>query len=161
RIPKLYDLTWEKPEPLVPRYLCLEVDERTTFRGEIYQPLDEASVEAAAKALLAEEVESVAVCLINSYANAQHEEKVRDILRRVAPGVHVTLSAEVLPEMREYERTSTAVINAYVMPVMKSYVASLSDGMKKRGFTVPLLLMQSNGGIMSGDVASELPMHII
>jgi len=161
RIPKLYDLNWEKPEPLVPRYLRLEVDERVTQRGEVHAPLDAQSVRAAAAALEGNSVESVAVCLINAYANPAHEQAVRDILREAAPGVDVTLSSEVLPEMREYERTSTAVINAYVMPVMKRYVASLEGGLRGAGFRVPLLLMQSNGGTMSAELACETPMHVI
>ena len=161
RTPRLYELTWEKPDPLVPRYLRLEVDERMTHRGAVHAPLDEASVRAAAAELLRQGMESVAVCLLNSYANPDHERAVRDVLTREAPGIHVTLSSDVLPEMREYERTSTAVINAYVMPVMKRYVASLEDGLRDAGFRVPLLLMQSNGGTMSAELACETPMHVI
>jgi N-methylhydantoinase A len=161
RIPKLYDLTWEKPEPLVPRYLRLEVEERVTHRGALHAPLEAQSVRQAAAALERDSVESVAVCLINAYANPVHEQAVRDILRDAAPGVHVTLSSAVLPEMREYERTSTTVINAYVMPVMKRYVASLEGGLRGAGFRVPLLLMQSNGGTMSAELACETPMHVI
>ena len=161
RIPKLYDLTWEKPEPLVPRYLRLEVDERMTHRGTPHAPLDPESVRQAAAALEREGAESVAVCLLNAYANPAHEQAVREILLAAAPGLHVTLSSEVLPEMREYERTSTTVINAYVMPVMKRYVAKLEGGLRGAGFSVPLLLMQSNGGTMSADLACETPMHVI
>ncbi|MFN2644934.1 MAG: hydantoinase/oxoprolinase N-terminal domain-containing protein, partial [Burkholderiales bacterium] len=149
RIPKLYDLEWEKPEPLVPRFLRVEADERVTHKGEVFSPLDKDSVRRAMAALRQQGVESVAVSLINAYANPAHEQGVREVLRDVAPEVHVTLSSDVLPEMREYERTSTAVINAYVMPVMKRYVASLEGGLRGAGFKVPLLLMQSNGGTMS------------
>ena len=161
RIPKLYDLEWEKPEPLVPRYLRVEVDERITHRGEVHAALNKDSVRSALAALQKQGVESIAVSLINAYANPAHEEQVRDLLRRHAPDVHVTLSSEVLPEMREYERTSTAVINAYVMPVMKRYVASLEGGLRGAGFRVPLLLMQSNGGTMSAELACETPMHVV
>ena len=161
RIPKLYDLEWEKPEPLVPRYLRVEVDERMTHRGEVHAPLDAQSVRAAMAALDAHGVESVAVCLINSYANPAHEQAVRELVLKAAPDVHVTLSSDVLPEMREYERTSTTVINAYVMPTMKRYVASLEGGLRGAGFRVPLLLMQSNGGTMSAELACETPMHVI
>jgi len=161
RIPKLYDLNWEKPEPLVPRYLRLEVEERMTHRGERYFPLDRDSVRRAAGVLKEQGVESVAVCLINAYANSAHEQAVRDLLHQAVPGMHVTLSSEVLPEMREYERTSTTVINAYVMPVMKRYVESLEGGLRGAGFRVPLLLMQSNGGTMSAELACETPMHVI
>src|ERR1700682_6247055 len=161
RIPKLYDLNWEKPEPLVSRYLRMEVDERVTHRGEVHAPLDAQSVRSAAATLERHSVESIAVCLIHAYANPAHEQAVREILRQAAPGVHVTLSSDVLPEMREYERTSTAVINAYVMPTMKRYVASLEGGLRGAGFRVPLLLMQSNGGTMSAELACETPMHVI
>lgn len=161
RIPKLYDLEWEKPEPLVPRFLRVEVGERMTHKGEVFSPLEKDSVREALKALRSHGVESVAVSLINSYANPAHEEAVRDILKQAAPEVHVTLSSEVLPEMREYERTSTTVINAYVMPVVKRYVASLEGGLRGAGFKVPLLLMQSNGGTMSAELACETPIHVV
>lgn len=161
RIPKLYELTWEKPDPLVPRFLRLEVAERMTHRGAVHMPLDPASVITAAAELRRQGVESVAVCLLNAYANPDHERAVRDILAREAPELYVTLSSDVLPEMREYERTSTAVINAYVMPVMQRYVASLEQGLRATGFSAPLLLMQSNGGTMSAELACEAPMHVI
>ncbi|MBM3536904.1 MAG: hydantoinase/oxoprolinase family protein [Alphaproteobacteria bacterium] len=161
RIPKLYDLEWEKPEPLVPRFLRVEVGERMTHKGEVFSPLEKDSVREALKALRSHGVESVAVSLINSYANPAHEEAVRDILKQAAPELHVTLSSEVLPEMREYERTSTTVINAYVMPVVKRYVASLEGGLRGAGFKVPLLLMQSNGGTMSAELACETPIHVV
>ena len=161
RIPKLYDLEWEKPEPLVPRFLRVEVDERMTHKGEVYTPIEAGSVSEAMKQLKAHGVESVAVSLINAYANPAHEQAVREVLQKEAPGVHITLSSDVLPEMREYERTSTTVINAYVMPVMKRYVASLEGGLRGAGFRVPLMLMQSNGGTMSAELACETPMHVV
>jgi N-methylhydantoinase A len=161
RIPRLYDLTWEKPEPLVERYLRREVVERITHDGCVYIPLDHASVIAALADLQKQKVESVAVCLLNAYANPAHEQEVGRILRAQAPALDITLSAEILPEMREYERTSTAVINAYIMPVMRRYVASLTSGLGDAGFTVPLLLMQSNGGVMAGELACETPIHVI
>ena len=161
RIPKLYDLEWEKPEPLVPRYLRVEVDERMTHKGEVFNQIKKESVREAMTTLKQQGVESVAVSLINAYANPAHEQQVREVLREVAPDMHVTLSSDVLPEMREYERTSTAVINAYVMPVMKRYVASLEGGLRGAGFKVPLLLMQSNGGTMSAELACETPMHVV
>ena len=161
RIPRLYDLTWEKPEPLVERYLRCEVVERTTHLGRMFTPLDTASVVAALAQLQKQNVESIAVCLLNSYVNPAHEKEVGRIIHERAPGLDVTLSAEILPEMREYERTSTAVINAYIMPVMRRYVASLTTGLSQAGFVVPLLLMQSNGGVMTGELACETPIHVI
>jgi N-methylhydantoinase A len=161
RIPKLYDLTWQKPQPLVERYLRLEVVERMTWRGEVHTPLDEDSVVRAVSELKRLAVESVAICLLNSYANPAHERAVRDIIRRVAPDLQVTISSDVLAEMREYERTSTTVINAYLMPVVRRYVEALSNALRRQGFQVPLLLMQSNGGAMTAELGCEQPMHII
>lgn len=161
RVPRLYDLTWEKPLPLVERYLRTEVDERMTFDGTVRSPVDADSVRAAIAELKRHGVESIAVCLLNSYANGDHEVEIRDIIRAEWPDVDVTISSDILPEMREYERTSTTVINAYIMPVMRRYVASLDSGLRDMGFHTPLLLMQSNGGIMSADLACETPMHVI
>ncbi|MGA8962240.1 MAG: hydantoinase/oxoprolinase family protein, partial [Pseudolabrys sp.] len=161
RIPKLYDLTWQKPKPLVERYLRLEVTERMTHRGEVNTPLDEQSVVRAVAELQRLGAESVAVCLLNSYANPAHERAVCEIIRRLAPNMEVTISSEVLAEMREYERTSTSVINAYLMPVVRRYVASLERTLCTQGFKAPLLLMQSNGGAMTAELGCEQPMHII
>ena len=161
RIPSLYDLTWEKPEPLVPRYLRQEVIERVTHDGNVYTPLDPASVWAALEALRHHGINSVAVCLLNAYANSAHEQEVGRMLREEAPELDVSLSSAILPEMREYERTSTTVINAYIMPVMRRYVASLTAGLAEAGAMVPLLLMQSNGGLMTGALACETPIHVI
>jgi N-methylhydantoinase A len=161
RIPKLYDLTWQKPEPLVERYLRLEVIERMTSQGDVHTPLDEHSVVRAVAELHRLGVESVAVCLLNSYANPAHERAVREIIRCHAPDMEVTISSDVLAEMREYERTSTSVINAYLMPVVRRYIASLGQTLSERKFKAPLLLMQSNGGAMTAELGCEQPMHII
>ena len=161
RVPRLYDLTWEKPVPLVERYLREEVIERITHDGRVHVPLDVRSVREALARLQRWNVASIAVCLINAYANPAHEEAVREIIAREAPGIDVCISSEILREMREYERTSTAVINAYVKPVVKRYVASLSTGLEQEGFRSPLLMMQSNGGVMSAELACEQPIHII
>jgi N-methylhydantoinase A len=161
RIPKLYDLTWQKPLPLVERYLRMEVVERMTYRGEVHTPLDEGSVVRALAELRRLEVESIAVCLLNSYANPAHERAVRDIIRREASDIEITISSDVLPEMREYERTSTSVINAYLMPVVRQYIGSLGRTLRQQGFRAPLLLMQSNGGAMTAELGCEQPMRII
>lgn len=161
RIPRQYDLTWEKPQPLVERYLRLEVEERSNYKGEVLAPLDAESVRRALRRLLEHGMESVAVCLLHSFANPAHERSIRDILRREAPGLHVSLSSDVLPEMREYERTSTTVINAYVQPVVKRYLASLESGLRAQDFRAPVLMMQSNGGVMAAELAGERPIHII
>ena len=161
RVPRLYDLTWEKPVPLVERYLREEVVERITHDGHIHLALDTESVRQALTALRRRNVTSIAVCLINSYANPVHEEAVREIIAREAPGIDVCVSSEILRVMREYERTSTTGINAYVKPVVKRYVASLSAGLAQEDFRSPLLMMQSNGGVMTADLACEQPVHII
>ena len=161
RVPHLYDLTWEKPVPLVERYLRAEAVERIAHDGRVLQALDAASVEAALRDLKKWNVKSIAVCLINSYANPAHEVVIRDILRAEAPDIDVSISSDILREMREYERTSTTVVNAYVKPVVRNYVLSLSAGLKQLGFTAPLLMMQSSGGVMTAEAACETPVHII
>ncbi len=161
RIPTQYDLTWEKPVPLVERHLRVEAVERMSHTGEVLTPLEPDSVREALGSLVRWNVESIAVCLINAYANPIHEQTVRDIIHKEHPGIHVSISSDLLPEMREYERTSTTVINAYVMPVVKNYLSALHSGLKAQGFESPLLMMQSNGGIMTSEVACEKPIHII
>ena len=161
RMPRLYDLLWEKPPTLVERSLRLEVTERVDAKGKIVTPLDEAEVEAAVDKLLAEKVEAISVCLLHSYVNDTHEKRIRDIIRRRAPGMLLSISSEVLPEIKEYERTSTTVINSYVKPVVNRYLTSLDQDLKGIGITAPLLLMQSNGGLTPAEVAAEMPVHII
>lgn len=162
RIPQMYNLQYTPPRPLAPRRLRLEVDERTGPRGEIWQELDEASVEAAADKLLAAGVQAVAVSLINSYANPTHERRIGEIVRRrMGDGVHITLSSEILPEIREYERTSTAVVNAYIAPTVERYLTSLAGRLRGIGVRAPLRIMQSNGGVMAAQAAAEKPAYII
>jgi N-methylhydantoinase A len=161
RMPRLYDMAWAKPAPLVERYLRKVVDERIGHKGDIERALDPADAERAADALLAENVEAIAVCLINSFANPVHELMLREIIRRKAPGIASSISCEVLPEIKEYERTSTTVINAYVMPVVATYLRALRAGLDRAGIPAPLLLMQSNGGLTTDAVAAERPIHII
>jgi N-methylhydantoinase A len=161
RMPRLYDLTWEKPVPLVERYLRREVTERINARGEIQVPLDESEVERALDTLRREGIDALAVCLINSYANPVHEERIKTIVERRAPGLPVCISADVLPEIKEYERTSTTVINTYVMPVVQRYLTTLGRGLAQIGVKAPLLIMQSNGGLMTAEAAARMPMHII
>ena len=161
RMPKLYDLSWEKPVTLVERYLRREVTERVDAHGRIETALDPAEVERVLEALLAEKVDALAVCLINSYANPAHEALIADIVRKKAPDLTLSVSAEVLPEIREYERTSTTVINAYVMPIVRRYLRTLRGGLDKIGTTAPLMIMQSNGGLMTDEAAAAKPVHII
>jgi N-methylhydantoinase A len=161
RLARLYDLDFERPAPLVPRAWRREVVERMNHRGDILTPLDRASVEGAIDRLLAEGVESIAVCLLHAYANGAHEHAVGDIVRHRAPAVALTLSSDILPEMREFERTSTAVTNAYVMPVMSRYLRRLEDDLRSLGLSAPVLVMQSNGGIMTAEGGRQRPVHVI
>ena len=161
RMPRLYDLHWDKPPMLIERRLRFEVDERLTVRGTVERPLRNEEVERIADRLVAEKIESVAVCLIHAYANPAHERRIGEILGRRAPHLPVSLSSEVLPEMREYERTSTTAINAYVMPVVRRYLISLGDQLKQIGVASPILLMQSNGGLTPAEEAAHVPVNII
>ncbi len=161
RMPRLYDLGWEKPVPLVERYLRAEVDERVNARGEVVRALDPAEVERVLDRLLGEGIEALAVCLINSYANPAHEELVQAVVRRRAPDLPLCISAEVLPEVKEYERTSTTVINTYVMPIVQRYLSTLREGLVEIGIAAPLLIMQSNGGLTTAAAAERMPMHVI
>jgi N-methylhydantoinase A len=161
RMHRLYDLTWEKPPPLVPRFLRLEVPGRLDHRGEEVAPLGEEAARQAIQRLLDEGVESVAVCYLHAYANGSHEVRTRDLIQEMAPKVYVSISSEVLPEIREYERTSTTVINAYVQPVVSRYFESMERDLRDMGVDVPIMVMQSNGGMMPSETARAFPMHII
>jgi N-methylhydantoinase A len=161
RMPRLYDIGWTKPPPLVERYLRVVVDERVDVRGEVVRPLDPADAERAVRALLDRGVETVAVCLLNCFANPAHEQLIKAVLERLAPGLPVSISSEVLPEIKEYERTSSTVINAYVMPIVARYLTRLQADLAASGVRAPLLIMQSNGGLMSAAAAAAKPMHII
>lgn len=151
--PDLYALVPQKPPPLVPAAWRLEVEERVSAQGEVLVPLQSASLEAIAAKLAAEGIESVAICLLFSYLYRQHEEAVRDYLlaARLPALAHISLSSEILPEYREYERTATTVINAYVAPRMGQYLQRLEAGLAPR----PLRVMQSNGGVISAKRAAR------
>ena len=161
RMPRLYDLHWEPPQPLVPRALRREVGERVDTLGGVVRELDEESVHAAIARLLDAGVRSIAVCLINAYRNSAHEERIGELLHAAAPDVFVSLSSHLLPEIREYERTSTTAINAYIAPVMRSYLNRLHESLDERRITAPVYMMQSAGGMMGAAKAAEQPIHVI
>lgn len=161
RMPRLYDLGWTKPQPLVERYLRQVVDERVDHTGRIERALAPTDAERAVDALLAENVEAISICLLNSFANPAHEAMLRDTVARKAPQLPMSVSFEVLPEIKEYERTSTTVINAYVMPIVATYLRALRQGLDGAGIPARLLLMQSNGGLTTDAAAAERPMNII
>ncbi|MBA2451057.1 MAG: hydantoinase/oxoprolinase family protein, partial [Chloroflexi bacterium] len=161
RSPELYNLFYEKPRPLVSRRHRLEVDERIDHSGAVVRALDLESAERALARLRDEGIRSIAVTFINAYANPAHERAVGELALARFPELQVSLSSDVLPEIREYERTSTTVINAYLMPVVRRYLQDLVDELERVRIRAPLLIMQSNGGIMPARAAQERPIHII
>jgi N-methylhydantoinase A len=161
RMPRMYDIGWTKPPPLVERYLRQTVDERINAAGEVERALDPRDAERAVDALLAEKVEAIAVCLLHSFSNPAHELLIKNIVTKKAPALPYSISCEVLPEIKEYERTSTTVVNAYVMPIVASYLRALRKGLDSAGVPARLLLMQSNGGLTTDGAAAARPMHII
>ncbi len=157
RTPDLYDLAWDKPVPLVERRWRCEVDERMGADGRVVRPLDPATVDAALERLVADGVTSLAICFINAYANPAHEQTAERLVRGRYPALHVSASYRVLPEIKEYERTSTTVVNACLLPVMQRYLAGLAAGLARIGVTAPLLVVASNGGVMGAAAAGEKP----
>ena len=156
-----YDLYMDKPEPLVPRRHIAEVVERMDFEGNMVTPLDMASVDTAIDSLQSAGIETIAVSLLHAYANPRHEQAVRARINERLPGLPVSLSSEISPKFREYERTSTAVANAYVKPIVGRYMDRLDDALKQKGYTGGLFVMQSSGGLVTPDIAKEFPIRII
>ena len=158
-IPRASNLyAWHKPaRPVAPRHI-VEVMERVGPGGAVLVPLDEASVAAAAERLRAMDVEAVAVCLLHGFAYPEHERRVVALLREALPGVALSASVDVLPEIREYERTLATVLNARVMPAVSDYVARLEERLAAAGVTAPLLLMQSNGGVAGAASVRRAPL---
>lgn len=161
RMPRLYDLTWMKPVPLVPRYLRFEVDERIDREGHILKSLNHDEVNSIIDQLLAHHVQSIAVCLYNSPLNPIHEEQIAERLRKKAPHIPLSLSTQVIPLVKEYERTCETVVNAYVMPVVSEYVLRLKRRLADLSINAPLLIMQSNGGMISAETSAERPVEIV
>ncbi len=161
RTPRLYDLYYQKPPPLVERRLRFEVKERVSFQGKVMVRLDMSDVDQVVERVAAEGVRSVAISLLHSYANPEHEAQIANALRARIPNLNLSVSSETLPEMREYERTSTTVINAYIRPVVSNYLGRLSQELAKAGIRVPLTVMQSNGGLSPVEAAAEKPMYCV
>lgn len=154
--PKLYHFRARRPEPIVPRHLRYGARERILYTGEVLRPLDESKMAAIVDRIREQGVQSIAVSLIHSYANPVHEQKIKSVISRVFPEAYVTVSAEVLPEFREYERTSTICINAYVMPRVNDYVADLEKQLKNLDIASDLYIMQSNGGVITAEAARQM-----
>jgi len=159
--PDAYNLFFERPVPLVPRSLRREVTERMTARGEIHTPLNHEEAAAVVADLKDAGVQSIAVCLLHSYANPAHEETLGEIIATVYPGAYVTLSHRILREYREYERTSTTAVNAYVGPVVARYLGSLQIHLQHKGFSGEVFVMQSGGGVMSLPTAVQMPVRMM
>ena len=156
-----YDIMIEKPVPLVPRERRLVVPERVDVNGRVLMPLDEPAVGAVAGELARLGIESVGIGFLHSYANPAHERRAREIIAAALPDVPVTLSSEACPEVREYERFCTTAANAYVQPLMASYLGRLRTRLAARGFICPVLLMTSGGGLASLDAAIRFPIRLV
>jgi N-methylhydantoinase A len=160
--PDIYNLYYEKPKPFVERYLRLEVTERLNYKGEVLVPLDTQELRDVVRQLVSEGVDSIALCFLHSYANPQHEIEAGRIIREVAPHIPVTLSHEVTGEWREYERTSTAVLNSYVLPTAQAYLDNLEQSLTARKRMSDVLhVMQSNGGSATFAVGKQTPINLV
>jgi N-methylhydantoinase A len=148
-------------EPLIPRHQRLEVTERSDYQGHILQPIDAQEVETKARELLAQGVEAVVVSYLHAYANATNEQHTRQVLERIWPNPYIVLGSEVLPEFREFERTSTAVVSAYVQPLIDRYLRSLAEQLRAKGYHRDILLIQSNGGVMSLEVSRRFSVNTV
>ncbi len=156
-----YDINIDRPPPLVPRYLRWTVPERLNAKGEVLRPLDETAVKALIPRIEAEGIESLAIGLIHAYANPAHEARIAEIVRAASPDLWLTLSSEVCPEIREYERLSTACANAYVQPIMARYLTRLEARLRRDGFACPFLLMTSGGGLAGFETAVKFPIRLV
>ena len=157
----LYDLFLEMPTPLVPRHLRLEVDERVYADGAVARAPDADAVARLVAELRDKDIEAIAVCFIHSYANPAHERLVADVIHEVAPGIRVSLSSDVVPEIREYERTSTTVVNVYVQALVADYLAELVKRLAELRIEGELLLMLSSGGVSTVETASRFPLRLL
>ncbi|HTJ62660.1 MAG TPA: hydantoinase/oxoprolinase family protein [Alphaproteobacteria bacterium] len=159
--PDRFNIFYERSPPFVPRDLVVEIDERMDYRGQVLKPLDEAAAMAALDAVAHKDPQAVAICLLHSYANPDHERALARLVRDRFPGMHVALSAEVWPEYLEYERATTTVLSAYIGPMLATYLRALEAALKEFGITCPLQIMQSSGGVMSAAAAARKAAYLI
>jgi len=159
--PKLYDWFVKRPDPFIPRHLRYEVSERVIYTGEVIRPMNEVQISRIARELREKNITSIAVCLLHSYANPAHEIEIREVFTKEFPEAKICLSSDILREIREYERLSTTVINAYVMPIIERYLAYLQERMRDQEIKVELNIMQSNGGIMTAETAARKSVNTI
>jgi N-methylhydantoinase A len=156
-----YDLTMERPAPLAPRALRYTVAERVAADGEVLLPLDEAALSNIAARARADGVAALAICFLHSFTNDAHERRAWEVLSALLPDVSISLSCEVCPEVREYDRASTTLANAYVRPLMDGYLARLQDGLYAQGMAAPVLMMMSSGGLCTVDAARRFPVRLV
>lgn len=161
RRPTLYDLSWQKPEPLARRRDRFEIHQRIAADGTALSPVDDAEVVSLARRILDTGVEALAVCLVNGFLRPEIEQRLADRLRELLPGVYVTASVDVSPQMHEFERTSTATVNSYVGPVVQRYVDALAHGLRAEGIEAPFTIMQSTGGLLDARAVVSRPVQII
>lgn len=159
--PEIYNVLYRPPEPLVPRFLRREVGERLAPDGSVLMPLDLDELDRELDWLVAHDAEAVAICFLHAYANPEHERQAAARARARHPDLAVTASHEVAPEWREFERSSTTVLNGYIQPLMRRYLGELGDGLERSGYRRPLALMQSNGGVISAERAAERPIRTL
>jgi N-methylhydantoinase A len=157
----MYDLAIEAPRDIVPRYLRFEIDERILADGTVLRPLDDAEVGRLVSAIAGCGIKAIAVCLLHAYRNPVHERRVRDVIARVAPGVQVSLASDVVPEIKEYERTSTTVCNAYVKSLVGRYLAEFERKLREAGIGGELSIMLSSGGIATVETSTEFPIRLL
>ena len=161
RVPKLYDPLYEKPAPLVPRNLRFEIDERLDAYGNVIREPDRAQLNRVILKLKKEKIEALAICFLHSFVNPAHEEIVGQIIQKELPDLFVSLSSEILPQKREYERVSTTVINSYVGPPVSEYLSAMVEQLKTSGISDRLTIMQSSGGILDAESCLRKPAHIV
>jgi N-methylhydantoinase A len=159
--PSLYDIHFEKLKPLVPRDLCFEVPERLDATGKVLLELDESRVAEIAQKLEKQNIRSAAICFLHSYVNPSHEERAEQILRKHAPNAVLSVSSGICPEFREYFRASTTVVNACVKPVVANYLEGIETQLKKQETKAELLIMQSNGGVLTFEQAADRPVYMV
>ena len=156
-----YDINIDRPKPLVPRYLRWGIRERMNVNGEVLIQLEDKSIEQLLPMIDKNQIEAIAIGLIHSYANSIHEEKIAERLSAARPDLSITLSSQVCPEIREYERQSTACANAYVQPLMSRYLTKLDEALQSMGFMCPFLLMTSGGGLTTLDTSIKFPVRLV
>lgn len=157
----IYDLFMEKPTPLVPRQRRHEVGERLDKNGDVVVPLDRGQLEEVVKRMREDGTEAVAIAFLHSFRNAEHEQQAKGLIEERLPGIPVSISSAVAPEIREYERMSTTAANAYVQPLIQNYLERLEERFEELGFSRRLFLMLSSGGITTGQTAREYPIRLV